>query len=112
MIINKHMITVIRMIIIIHMINDHPHRQTTNTIDGQECTTPSTVADSGPDESSEQVFTVFIITIIIIIITSSIIINIRITIMTTSLHLRVTVATTSFLETFAGHQHGHKLRHI
>ena len=102
MIINKHMITVIRMIIIIHMINDHPHRQTTNTIDGQECTTPSTVADSGPDESSEQVFTVFIMIIIIV----------RITIMTTSLHLHVTVATTSFLETFAGHQHGHKLRHI
>ena len=110
MIINKHMITtVIRMIIIIHMINDHPHRQT--TIDGQECTTPSTVADSGPDESSEQVFTVFIITIIIVRITSSIII-IRITIMITSLHVRVIVATTSFLETFAGHQHGHKLRHI
>ena len=111
MIINKHMIiTVIRTIIIIHMINDHPHRQTTNTIDGQECTTPSTVADSGPDESSEQVFTVFIMIIIIVIITSGIII--RITIMTTSLHLRVIVATTSFLETFAGHQHGHKLRHI
>ena len=82
MIINKHMIiTVIHMIIITHMINDHPHRQTTNTIDGQECTTPSTVADSGPDESSEQVFTVFIITIIIVRITNSIIINIRITIM-------------------------------
>ena len=41
---------------------------------GQECTTPSTMADSGPDESSEQVL------IIISIITASIIIIITITI--------------------------------
>ena len=46
---------------------------------GQECTTPSTMADSGPDESSEQVLIIVIIIItIIIIITTFIIILITI----------------------------------
>ena len=60
-----------------HQYKYHHHHHPNQTLKrsqmtiGQECTTPSTVADSGPDESSEQVLlitvTIIIITVIIVV---------------------------------------------